>query len=61
VAEATAANTSSMFQDVEAGRQTEVDAINGYVVSRAGELAVPVNETLAALVRAWESEHVGDG
>jgi 2-dehydropantoate 2-reductase len=61
VAEATAANTSSMRQDVETGRQTEVDAINGYVVSHAGELDVPINETLAALVRAWESEHVGDG
>lgn len=57
VAEATAANTSSMQQDVRSGRRTEVDAINGYVADRGRErgVAVPVNETLAGLLRAWES------
>ncbi|PSQ15235.1 2-dehydropantoate 2-reductase [Halobacteriales archaeon QS_8_69_26] len=56
VAEATAANDSSMLQDVRAGRRTEVDAINGYVVDRAeaANLDVPVNRTLAGLLRAWE-------
>ncbi|AEH36136.1 ketopantoate reductase family protein [Halopiger xanaduensis] len=56
VAEHTAANTSSMRQDVLAGRRTEIDAINGYIVDRAGErgLEVPTNRTLTALVRAWE-------
>jgi 2-dehydropantoate 2-reductase len=53
VAATTAANVSSMRADVEAGRRTEVDAINGAVVDRADE-PVPVNETLTALVRGWE-------
>ena len=55
VADDTARNTSSMRQDVEAGRRTEIDAINGYIVANADDVAVPVNETLAALVRAWEA------
>jgi 2-dehydropantoate 2-reductase len=54
VARTTAANTSSMAQDVQAGNRTEVDAINGYVVANATD-PVPVNETLANLVRAWET------
>ncbi|WP_256685686.1 ketopantoate reductase family protein [Halococcus qingdaonensis] len=53
VVEATARNTSSMAQDVEAGTKTEIDAINGAVVDRADD-RVPVNRTLAALVRARE-------
>lgn len=55
VAETTASNTASMQQDVLADKHTEVDAINGYVVEQADQ-GVPVNETLAGLVRAWESE-----
>jgi 2-dehydropantoate 2-reductase len=57
VAAATAANTSSMRQDVEGGRRTEVDAIGGYVCERADEhgVDVPVNETMTRLLRAWEA------
>ncbi|MEF8777981.1 MAG: 2-dehydropantoate 2-reductase [Natronomonas sp.] len=57
VAEATAENTSSMQQDVLDGRRTEVDAINGYVERRgqASGIDVPVNATLARLLRAWET------
>jgi 2-dehydropantoate 2-reductase len=55
VAETTASNTSSMHQDVLAGKRTEVDAINGYVAEQADQ-RVPVNETLAGLLRAWEYE-----
>ncbi|RQG89164.1 2-dehydropantoate 2-reductase [Natrarchaeobius halalkaliphilus] len=56
VADDTAANASSMRQDVRTGRRTEIDAINGYVLDRASErgLEVPTNRTLATLVRTWE-------
>ncbi|MFU1782819.1 ketopantoate reductase family protein [Haloarcula japonica] len=53
VVDDTTANHSSMYQDISAGQQTEIDAINGYVVDTATE-PVPVNETLAGLVRTWE-------
>lgn len=53
VAEATAENESSMLQDLRAGRGTEIDALNGYVVECAEETGVesPTNRTLAALVK----------
>jgi 2-dehydropantoate 2-reductase len=56
VADATAVNTSSTLQDVQAGRRTEVDALNGAVVERgeAHGVATPVNRTIAGLLRAWE-------
>ncbi len=56
VARSTARNRSSMLQDIEAGNRTEIDAINGYVVDHATE-PVPINESLTALVRAWEAEN----
>ncbi|ELZ57566.1 MULTISPECIES: ketopantoate reductase family protein [unclassified Haloferax] len=56
VVEKTAANRSSMLQDVAAEKRTEVDAINGAVVDIAADhgFEVPTNRTLAALLRAWE-------
>lgn len=56
VAADTAANRSSMCEDIAASRRTEVDAIYGAAVDRAGRLgvAVPTCRTLAALIRAWE-------
>lgn len=57
VARALAQQFSSTAQDVQRGRPTEIDALNGYVVRRGDELgvAVPVNRTLHALVRLLES------
>ena len=56
VAEKTAANTSSMLQDVLRGRRTEIEAINGYLVRQAEKhgIAVPVNEALYGMVKAME-------
>jgi 2-dehydropantoate 2-reductase len=56
VARATAANHSSMRQDLAAGRRTEVEALYGAVVERAErhDLPAPVNRTLADLVRLAE-------
>lgn len=58
VAERTATNPSSMRQDVERGRRTEVEALNGALVRRGATHGVetPVNETLADLVRLAETQ-----
>ena len=54
VAQKTAINKSSMFQDILRGAPTEIEAINGAVVREGERLGVPtpVNETLWRLVRA---------
>jgi len=51
---ATAAHRSSMLQDLERGRPTEIEAINGWVAARAAAHGVPapVNATLTRLLRA---------
>jgi 2-dehydropantoate 2-reductase len=48
----TGANRSSMLQDVEAGRPTEIDAISG-AVAREGDsrgVAAPLNQAMTVLV-----------
>jgi 2-dehydropantoate 2-reductase len=54
VCRATGANRSSMLQDVEHGRPTEIDSITGVIVAEAKRLRVPVpvNEAVWKLVRA---------
>ena len=54
-----AAHRSSMLQDVEAGRRTEIDYLNGAVVrmGRAHDLATHCNGVVASLVRSQESVH----
>jgi 2-dehydropantoate 2-reductase len=50
---------ASMLQDFDAGRRTEIDALNGAVVRAAERLtiAVPINRALLALVKGWERTH----
>jgi 2-dehydropantoate 2-reductase len=54
VAQRTAVNHSSMFQDVQRGATTEIDAICGAIVAAGEECGVPtpVNRTLWLLVKA---------
>ncbi|MFD2125186.1 ketopantoate reductase family protein [Paenibacillus xanthanilyticus] len=54
VCEATAANESSMLRDVQAGRTTEIDWINGGIaeLARAAGIRSPLNDAVAAMVRA---------
>ena len=52
----TAAHYASMAQDLQAGRRTEIDALNGAIV-RLGEeagIACPVNAVLTGLIQAAE-------
>jgi 2-dehydropantoate 2-reductase len=50
---------SSTAQDIERGKRTEIDALNGVVVRRGVELGVPtpVNQAVLALVKLKESQH----
>mmetsp|Transcript_19724 Transcript_19724/g.38596 ORF Transcript_19724/g.38596 Transcript_19724/m.38596 type:complete len:337 (-) Transcript_19724:951-1961(-) len=52
VARLTQPNTSSMFADVLAGRETEIEAINGFLTRRADEhqIQVPVLEGLYKII-----------
>jgi 2-dehydropantoate 2-reductase len=56
VAKATALNRSSMGQDVDNRRQTEIAAINGFIVRETKRLGLkaPVNFALTALVETLE-------
>ncbi|TVL59326.1 ketopantoate reductase family protein [Shewanella algae] len=53
----TAANYSSMYQDLKHGRKTEIDYINGYLQQRAEQygLTLPINSELVAQIKALES------
>ena len=54
VCTATAANRSSMLQDILAGRPTEIEAMNAQVATRGRALGLPtpVNDLLTLLLRA---------
>ena len=60
VAAATAENHSSMLQDFELGRRTEIEAINGALVRWGEELGVPtpVNRVLTLLAKSVEENYL---
>ena len=51
---------SSTAQDLNRGRPTEIDALNGYVARRGAELGVPVpvNHALFTLIKLAEQKHI---
>ncbi len=59
VCQATAANISSMLQDVQKKKHTEIDFINGVIVRQAQSLglAAPVNTMLTNLVKTIEASY----
>lgn len=55
---------TSMYDDWKAGRPTEIDFLNGYIVRRGRDLGIPtpLNEALTAMIKALtERERSGPG
>jgi 2-dehydropantoate 2-reductase len=55
---------TSMYDDWKAGRRTEIDYLNGFIVRKGHELGIPtpVNEALTAMIKTiTEKEQVGPG
>ena len=61
VAAKTGANRSSMLQDFDRHRESEIDFMNGAIVREAAALgiAAPVNATVTRLVKALDRIHAG--
>jgi 2-dehydropantoate 2-reductase len=57
VAKATAMNKCSMLQDIEKGRRTEIDFLNGRLLQEAhlGGIPAPLNESLTLRIKKLES------
>jgi len=53
----------SMLQDIEKGRKTEVDFVNGYVVNKGKEIGIetPANELVAKKVKQIEGREKSPG
>ena len=54
----TAAHWPSMWQDLQAGRRTEIEALNGAICRYGREkgVATPCNETVSRLIRFMENK-----
>jgi len=55
---------TSMYDDWKAGRRTEIDYLNGFIVRKGRELGIPtpVNEALTAMIKTiTEKEQAGPG
>jgi 2-dehydropantoate 2-reductase len=55
---------TSMYDDWKAGRPTEIDSLNGYIVRQGRRLGIPtpLNETLTAMVKVvTERDRTGSG
>jgi 2-dehydropantoate 2-reductase len=55
---------TSMYDDWKAGRPTEIDYLNGYIVEQGRKLGIPtpVNEALTAMIKAVTvKEQIGQG
>jgi 2-dehydropantoate 2-reductase len=63
VAEKTGRNRSSMLQDFDRRRPTEIDFINGAILREAESLGLeaPVNRTVTRLIQALEALHAEEG
>ena len=53
---------SSMYQDLKAGRTTEIDFINGAIseLGKQNSIPTPVNDTITDLVHALETKNEGN-
>lgn len=62
VARTTAANRSSMLEDISAGRRTEIDQITGYLCQQARRhgIAAPINERLLHDIHILEGNNMRD-
>ena len=54
---------SSMLQDVEAGRQTEIDVINGAIVEggRRTSVPTPLNDAMVWLIKSLQAKYLPAG
>ena len=59
LAEKTGKNTCSMLQDVRAGRETEIDYINGWIVKKGRELGVECEHNAKLVKMVKQGKRIG--